>query len=148
LFAFRAPLSNGSKKAQQIKGGLGTPKAIFFVGFLSRFQFSGACKQGELELAIRRFEVHVESLLRKHPGSFFRVPVSKAAENTRLLQKNSFFCEKNGGFVLFSFALFARAMCGAGKGVLGDSLRLQRKVSPIFSESRPLFSSAPKVLGP
>jgi hypothetical protein len=74
----------------------------------------------------------------------------KAAKNTGLSRKNSFFCEKTGlmFFFPFFFALFARAMCGAGKGVLGEFLRLQRKVSPIFSEFPPLSSSVPKVLGP
>jgi hypothetical protein len=74
---------------------------------------------------------------------------SKAGKNTGLPQKNSFFCEKTALMFFFVFfALFARAMCGAGKGVLGDFLRLQRKFSPIFSEFPPLSSSVPKVLGP
>jgi hypothetical protein len=64
------------------------------------------------------------------------------------LGKKQFFLRKNRADVGFFFALFARAMCGAGKGVLGEFLRLQRKISPIFSEFLPLFSSAPKVLGP
>jgi hypothetical protein len=51
-------------------------------------------------------------------------------------------------FFSFSPALFARAMCGAGKSVLGDFLRLQRKISPTFSEFPLLSSSVPKVLGP
>jgi hypothetical protein len=76
-------------------------------------------------------------------------PLIKAAKNTGLSRKNVFFCEKTGLMFFFVFfALFARAMCGAGKGVLGEILRLQRKISPIFSEFPPLFSSAPKVLGP
>jgi hypothetical protein len=58
---------------------------------------------------------------------------SKAGKNTGLSQKNSFFCEKTGPmFSGFFSALFARAMCGAGKGVLGEFLRLQRGVPPIF----------------
>jgi hypothetical protein len=31
-------------------------------------------------------------------------------------------------------------MCGAGKGVLGGLLRLQRKISPVFSEFPPCVS--------
>jgi hypothetical protein len=75
--------------------------------------------------------------------------VTKAATNTGLPQKNIFFCEKTEPmFFGFFFALFARAMCGAGEGVLGDFLRLQRKISPIFSELLPLSLSVPEVLGP
>jgi hypothetical protein len=42
----------------------------------------------------------------------------------------------SGVLFLVFFALFARTMCGAGKGVLGDFLRLQRKLSPMFPEFR------------
>jgi hypothetical protein len=74
---------------------------------------------------------------------------SKAAKNTGLSRKNVFFCEKTGlMFFCVFFALFSRAMCGAGTGVLGEILRLQRKISPIFSQFPPLSSSVPKVLGP
>jgi hypothetical protein len=78
------------------------------------------------------------------------IPITpKAAKNTGLPQKNSFFCKKTEPmFFGFFSALFARAMCGAGKGVLGDCSRLQRKVSRIFSEFPPLSSWVPKVLGP
>jgi hypothetical protein len=72
----------------------------------------------------------------------------KAGKNTGLYQKNSFFCEKTALMGFFFSALFARAMCGAGKGVLGDFLYLQRKISPIFSEFPLLFLSVPKLLGP
>jgi hypothetical protein len=45
---------------------------------------------------------------------------SKAAKNTGLPQKNRvFFAKKRPMFFSSFFALFARAMCGAGKGVLG-----------------------------
>jgi hypothetical protein len=74
---------------------------------------------------------------------------AKAGKNTGLYQKNSFFCEKTAlMFFLVFFALFARAMCGAGKGGLGDFLRLQPKISPTFSEFPLLFLSVPKLLGP
>jgi hypothetical protein len=73
-------------------------------------------------------------------GSTHSADLTKAAKNTGLPQKNSFFCEKTGPmFFLFFSPFSARAMCGAGKGVLGEFLRLQRKFSPIFSEFPPLF---------
>jgi hypothetical protein len=76
---------------------------------------------------------------------------TKAGKNTGLSQKNSFFCEKTAD-VFFFFALYARAMCRAGKGVLGDFLRLQLstlgKFRELFSEFPPLFLWAQKVLGP
>jgi hypothetical protein len=76
-------------------------------------------------------------------------PKTKAAKNTGPPQKNSFFCEKTAlVFFFVFFALFARAMCGAGEGVLVEFLRLQRKTSPIFLEFPPLSSSVPEVLGP
>jgi hypothetical protein len=71
---------------------------------------------------------------------------AKTGKNTGLSQKNSFFQRENGRF--FPPALFARAMCGAGKGVLGEWFRLQRGVSRVFPEFPPLSSWAPKVLGP
>jgi hypothetical protein len=86
-------------------------------------------------------------------GFFFAAPRSgtqwQGRQKHRTFSEKQFFLRKNGAdFFVFFFALFARAMCGAGKGVLGDFLRLQRKTSPIFSEFPPLFLSVPKVLGP
>jgi hypothetical protein len=63
---------------------------------------------------------------------------SRQLKTQDFLRKTFFSAKKRPRF--FVFALFARAMCGAGKGVLGGSLRLQRKISPIFV----LFFSAKK----
>jgi hypothetical protein len=51
-----------------------------------------------------------------------------AAKNTGVPQKKRPYRPR----CFFSPALFARAMCEAGKGGLGGFLRLQRKFSPIF----------------
>jgi hypothetical protein len=82
-------------------------------------------------------------------SSSFLATMSKAGKNTGLSQKNSFFLRKNGAdvFVLF-FSPFSPGRCAEPvKGVFGEILRLQRKVSRIFSEFSPLFLSVPKVLG-
>jgi hypothetical protein len=64
----------------------------------------------------------------------------KAGKNTGLYQKNSFFCEKTALMFLFVFfALFARAMCGAGKGVLGDFCVFNGKFANIFLISTTFF---------
>jgi hypothetical protein len=64
----------------------------------------------------------------------------KAAKNTGLPQKKIvFFCEKTGPMFLFLFffALFARAMCGAGKGVFARRQDLDK---------RPTFGQKNKIL--
>jgi hypothetical protein len=45
------------------------------------------------------------------------------------------------GVIIFFFALFARTMCGAGKAVLVDFLRLRRKVLPMSPAFRPVWVS-------
>jgi hypothetical protein len=57
----------------------------------------------------------------------------RQAKTQDFLGKTVFFCEKTGPMFFFVFfALFARAMCGAGKGVLGDFLRLHGKFRQYF----------------
>jgi hypothetical protein len=56
-------------------------------------------------------------------GAFF---LARQLKTPDFLRKTVFFCEKTGTMFFFVFfALFARAMCGAGKGVVGEFLRLQ-----------------------
>jgi hypothetical protein len=76
-------------------------------------------------------------------------PAGKAGKNTGLPQKNSFFCEKTALMFFFVFfALFARAMCGAGKSVWVIFCVFNGKFRQYFLEFPPLSSSVPKVLGP
>jgi hypothetical protein len=57
-----------------------------------------------------------------------------------LSEKQFFSAKKRPMFFLVFFALFARVMCGAGKGVFGEFLCLQRKFRQYFRNFHHFFS--------